>query len=88
MRPLPLSNLDTANAVAGDGVVFDSANNVYVPGLVIQAIIAGTGVTVDSANLAAPVVAAAQLEPLTTEANGVPDLVWDDDNQLVMTTAV
>lgn len=30
-------------------------------------------------------VAATHLIPLTTSINGVPELVWDADNQLVMT---
>lgn len=35
--------------------------------------------------VAPPAAPAAPVEPLTTEIGGVPDLVWDDNNKLVMT---
>ena len=46
-------------------------------------VVSGTIVSLDPVTPTA----SSALVPLTTEINGVPDLVWDDDNQLVMTEA-
>ena len=59
-----------------------------VPASGVQTIVEGANVTVDDTDSENPVVAALVLEPLTTDINGVPDLVWDDDNQLIMTGVV
>ena len=56
----------------------------------VESVSAGTGITVDNTDPANPIVAAIpviQLVPLTTVIGGVPDLVWDADNQLVFTEA-
>lgn len=59
-----------------------------VPSTGVESVVEGSNVSVDNTDPANPVVSALVLEPLTTEVGGVPDLVWDDDNQLVMTEAI
>lgn len=49
----------------------------------VESVVAGTHVDVDDTDPANPIVSA--YVPLTTVVDGVPDLVWDEDNNLITT---
>lgn len=92
MRPGP-HQIDTTGASDGDALLYDSATDEYRPtpvavGTVVRSIVAGENIDVDDTDPDNPIVSAVLLMPLTTEIGGVPDLVWDSDNQLVLTEAL
>ena len=86
-----LEQFDRSGATDGQVPLWNDTDDVWEPGDLpasgVQSIIPGAYVEVDDADPANPVVSAIVLEPLTTEIGGVPDLVWDDNNKLVMTEA-
>jgi hypothetical protein len=89
MRPGP-HHIGTTGASDGDALLYDAEVDEYAPGDVVLEVVEGDGVSVDTTDPKRPVVSAvipAQLVPLTTVVDGVPDLVWDADNQLVFTEA-
>lgn len=71
MKRLPVHNLDPADGVTGQGIVIGSDGKFQVADLPSSG--GGSGTT--------------GLVPLTTVIAGEPSLVWDADNQLVMTEA-
>ena len=73
----------TLNVVSGTIMALVPVNP-----LGVLTIAAGTNASVDNTDPHNPIVSAIVLEPLTTETGGVPDLVWDTDNQLVMTRVI
>lgn len=80
--------IETATATAdGQVLTFVASVREYQP-RALPVIRAGPNVTVDNTDPLNPIVGAIVLEPLTTETGGVPDLVWDTDNQLVMTRVI
>ena len=89
-----IHQLHQSDATDGQAPVWDqtafSGAGEWSPGTVVRSIVPGSNITVNNADPAHPVVSATEgggLVPLTTEIGGEPSLVWDDDNQLVMTEA-
>jgi hypothetical protein len=84
-----LHNWDQSGATDGQVAQWDAALGEWVPVdppvTGIQSIVAGARVAVDDTAPANVIVSA--LAPLTTVVGGVPDLVWDADNNLVFTEA-
>lgn len=58
MKRPGLHLLDTSGAADGDAPLYDVATDEWVPGTVVQSIVAGTNTTVDSTDPANPVIAA------------------------------
>jgi hypothetical protein len=90
MRPRPgPEHIGTTGASDGDALLYDAEVDEYVPGPLpasgVESITAGANVRVNSTDPAHPIVSA--LVPLTTVVGGVPEPVWDADNQLVLTEA-
>lgn len=77
--------LDQTGATSGQVPRWNSTSGRFEPSDTLAS--AGDNITIDNTDPAHPVISARVVEPLTTEINGVPDLVWDDDNRLVMTEA-
>lgn len=61
-----------------------------IEGPLVESIVEGDNVTVNNTDPRNPIISATatattHLVPLTTVVGGVPQLVWDADNQLVFT---
>lgn len=84
--------IDTASAtVDGQVLTFNKVKKEYEPRAVPAVTIhAGDNIVVDNTDPLNPIISARLLEPLTTEvwdgSMWVPQLVWDADNELVLTT--
>jgi hypothetical protein len=50
----------------------------------VQSLVEGDNVTIDDTDPEHPVISVALLVPWTTTVNGVPDLVWDSNDELVL----
>lgn len=86
-----LEEIDGSGASDGQVPMWDADAGVWAPANTgISTVVAGPGIAIDTTDPANPIVSSTStpIEPLTTEIGGVPDLVWDDDNQLVMTEAI
>lgn len=88
MRSAP-RQISTEGASDGDALLFNPVTDEYEPGPVlvsgVESVVGGTNVDVDNTDPAHPIISTVPLVPLTTSINGVPDLVWDTDDQLVLT---
>jgi hypothetical protein len=88
-----LHALDRSGAADGQVPIYDQNSDQYVPGTAVRSVVEGANTSVDSTDPQHPVITFTPppveiLVPLTTEIGGVPEEVWDDDNQLVMTGAI
>lgn len=88
MRPGP-HHIGTTGATDGDALVYDADIDEYGPGAVVTGLTsADSSVTITDngdGTLDLAATTTTHLVPLTTVVGGVPQLVWDADNQLVLT---
>lgn len=82
-----LEQIDGSGATRGQVPVWNPDTQVWGPGASgVQTASQGNGtVIIDNTDPANPIFST--MVVLTTEIGGVPDLVWDSDNQLVYTEA-
>lgn len=73
--------LDSTGATANQIIRWNASTQRWEPSN--MNLVAGPNIQINNTDPTAPVISADEL--LTTEVNGTPDLVWDDDNRLVMT---